>query len=184
MFLTCGLLFRFNSPETTGPQVCSMFSLKNSSRILWLCLGLFLFAAILLPASWTSINLGGPPPLDAFSTEIARLDEQLDYGDSLSTEHQQSLQNHITLLQTRRLLRAGKMSSEETRQATKLLQHWLPQIESQTHEGSQATMRRARNDALADQFQRLDPQAIERELDLLDAQLLQTLNEKNRDSVD
>lgn len=161
-----------------------MFKLQKSSKILWLCLGLFLFAAILIPASWTSINLGGAPPLDAFSTEIAQLDDLLDNNKSLSPENQQSLEARLALVQTRRLLRAGKMSSNETRQATKLLQQWQPQIASQSHEGSRATMRHARNDALATQFPRLDPQAITRELDLLDTQLPSASNEKTRDSVD
>lgn len=161
-----------------------MFNTQNASKFLWLGLGLLLFAAILMPASWTSFGQGVTPPLDVFSKEIAQLDYVLDNEDTLPVHDEQTLKNQVIYVQARRLLRAGPMSSEESRLATKILQEWQLQIAAQSHEGSLATMRRARNDALATQFPRLNKAVIADELNLVDAQFLAARNKKAHDTVD
>ncbi len=160
-----------------------MFSNRSFSKLLWLGLGLFLFAAIVLPASWTSFGPGITPPVDVFSQQIVQLDNILDNEETLPAVDEQTLKTHVIYVQTRRLLRAGPMSSEESRLATKILQEWQPQIASQAHEGSRTTMRRARNDALTTQFPRLNPDRLAQELDAVDAQFLISSNKKNRDTV-
>lgn len=179
MLLTRSLLFFtiFSGPKT-------MFNNQNASKLMWIGLGLLLFASILLPASWTSFGQGVTPPLDIFSTEIVQLDNLLDNDQTLPAIDEQTLKAHVIFVQTRRLLRAGPMSSEESRLATKILQEWQLQIDSQAHESSRTTLRRARNDALATQFPRLNPDRLAQELDAVDAQLLSSVNKKARDLVD
>ncbi len=173
MLQTRSLLFsRYFLVHTT------MFNNRSFSKLLWLGLGLFLFASVLLPASWTSFGEGVTPPLDVFSTEIVQLDKILDSEDALPSVDEQTLRTRLIFVQTRRLLRTGPMSSEESRLATKILQEWQPQIASQANPGSRNVLRQARNDVLIKEFPRLDARRLAQELDTVDAQFVVSSDKK------
>ncbi|MBA2661606.1 MAG: hypothetical protein H0U74_04885 [Bradymonadaceae bacterium] len=149
-----------------------MFNRQNASKILWLSLGCLLFASVLVPNSWTSFGKSAVPHIDAFSEDVRRADTALSSAPDRDSLAYEELARVAIYVQTRRLLRAGPMTSDELRRAAPILQDWQEQIAGQAHEGSRRALRAERNRELAAAFSRLDVHKIELELDRLDAQLM------------
>ncbi|MFW5966323.1 MAG: hypothetical protein ACOCV2_02340 [Persicimonas sp.] len=131
---------------------------------------LLIIGALLVPMEWVdsfSNFLGEPEPSeDAFSEEVARVDEALREGEDPQVDGARIADLAIPL-QIRRLLDTGPMTAGEVREATEMLEEYNGQIASQKQRGSRDAVRSERNKQLTEAFPRLDREAIDAQLEAL-----------------
>lgn len=131
---------------------------------------LLIIGALLVPMDWVDSFgdiLGEPEPSDdAFSEEVARIDDALREGDDPQVDRER-IAELIIPLQIRRLLDTGPMTAGEVREATDMLEEYNGQIASQEKQGSRDAVRSERTKQLAKAFPRLDREAIDAELEAL-----------------
>lgn len=141
---------------------------------------ILIMGAMLVPIDWVRSVGGvfGAPravAMDAFSDEVARVDDALERGTPLAHDmlvnEGEKLEVMRVYLQARRLTHAGSISVEGMDKAVDIFREFNPQIDAQTLDGAREALRRERTRRLVASSPLLDPDAVARELQRLRAQI-------------
>jgi|GEM_PF-6729231 len=141
---------------------------------------ILIMGAMLVPIEWVRSVGGvfGAPrvaAMDAFSDEVAAVDNALENGAPLADEmlvnEGEKLESIRVFLQTRRLTHTGSITVEGMNRAVDIFREFNPQIDAQTLEGAREALRRERNRRIIESSPLLDEDAVAHELQKLRAQI-------------
>ena len=137
--------------------------LKNldPALMLWAGVALLLLAAIYAPVSRPDIpdEAVDIMRMDAFSPLVIAIDRNLVHGEPIALSALE-LRQIEPIVQSRRLLTAGPMTTVDLKLAVDVLRDFQRQLESQEKEGSREAIRHHRNRVLSERFPRLDADKI------------------------
>lgn len=133
--------------------------LKNldPALMLWAGVALLLLAAIYAPISRPDIpdEAVDIVRMDAFSPLVIEIDRKLGQGKPVALSALE-LRQIEPIVQSRRLLTTGPMTTVDLRVAVDVLRDFQLQLDSQEKEGSREAIRNHRNRVLSERFPRLD----------------------------